>query len=150
MIASRGVVLPLLIALGCTPGNAAIWSPHLEALAPQFGLAPELAAAVLASESVCRARARGARGEVGGFQILRGASTPGQTRWLRDDVLELPGVNATLGLRRLAASRDACKGPPLAWLSEYNSGKCAGPTGYARKIHARLHRAQRKLRLASR
>lgn len=139
------MVLPLLIALGCSPTNAAIWSAHLETLAPQFGLTAELAAAVLASESMCRPRIYGTRGEVGGFQILRGAATPGQTKRLDDETLMLPGVNAYLGLRWLAKNRDACGGPSKRWLAGYNSGHCDGPTVYARKIHARLHRAQKRL-----
>lgn len=141
--------LTLLIALGCSPQNAADFAAHIDRYAAEWGVPSQVAAAVLYSESTCRKNARGRRGEVGGWQLKRGSITTGKA-YYTDAQLMSPRLSTWLALRRLAHAREACAsevvpryGPEL-WVGGYAGFRC-GPSPYGKRIVGRLERALRKV-----
>jgi soluble lytic murein transglycosylase-like protein len=99
-------------------------------------------AAVIYHESAFRARCRGARGEIGLMQIMRGGAVPRRLDRLSDQRLQSIALNINIGTRYLAHVARVCKGPPLYWLSRYNGRPCR-PSRYSRGVLGDLNRASR-------
>lgn len=140
--------LALLIALGCSAPNAAAFAHHIDRFAAVWRIPVGVAAAVLFSESTCRRSARGARGEVGGWQIRRSPITTGGIRYT-DAQLMSPQISTWLAMRRLARAREACTeagpyGDPELWVGGYAGYPC-GPSPYGSRIVRRLEEALRKV-----
>ena len=131
-------VLALLLALGCPALGASMFAPHVDALAPQFGIPADVAAAVLVAESHCNPRARSRGGDVSAWQIRPGAATMGRHTYAEEQ-LRQPGLSTLLALRWMAEGRRKCG---LLWLGFYATGKCVS-TQYAKRIKAKLARAKR-------
>ena len=133
----------LLIALGCPPSGAALYAPHIAYLAPRLGIETDQASAVLVSESHCRPWVRSHAGDVGGWQLRPGAATVERHAYTEEQ-LRRPSVSTWLALRWMAYGRAKC-GPGLLMLGWYGSGKCSGGKRYARRVLARIARAQRQI-----
>lgn len=116
-----------------------------------FDVDPVLQAAVIARESGFNARARGAAGELGLQQLLRGTLATAGYEHLTDEALMQLPINTWLGARFLAHVRAACarKGitDPLAWVSQYK-GLPARPSRYSRAIIKAADRARETAREA--
>ena len=137
----------LLIALGCPPSGAALYAPHIAYLAPRLGIETDQASAVLVSESHCRPWVRSHAGDVGGWQLRPGAATVERHAYTEEQ-LRRPSVSTWLALRWMAYGRAKC-GPGLLMLGWYGSGKCSGGKKYARRVMARIARAQRQLAMGA-
>ena len=133
----------LLLALGCTPANAAMYAPHVAYWSARMGIDEGQAAAVLTSESHCRPWVRSHGGDFGGWQLRRGAATMGKHRY-SEEQLHMPSLSTFLALRWMALGRDRC-GPGPLMLGWYGSGKCGHGKKYARRVMHRLAHAQDKL-----
>ena len=133
----------LLIALGCPPSGAALYAPHIAYLAPRLGIETDQASAVLVSESHCRPWVRSHAGDVGGWQLRPGAATVERHAYTEEQ-LRRPSVSTWLALRWMAYGRAKC-GPGLLMLGWDGSGKCSGGKRYARRVLARIARAQRQI-----
>jgi len=140
-------VLALLISLGCPPSGAALYAPHIAYLAPRMGIETDQASAVLVSEGHCNPFARSRGGDVSAWQLRPGAATLGKHTY-SEEQLRRPSISTWLALRWMAYGRAKC-GPGLLMLGWYGSGKCSGGKKYARRVMARIARAQRQLAMGA-
>lgn len=100
--------------------NAMIISLIL-AMAPYFGIKPELALAIAKQESSLNPRAVGSIGEVGIFQIR-----PRYSKFSRDELSIIP-INIVEGLRMLAFAKKHCKHQvDYTFIICYNRGVAGG------------------------
>ena len=135
---AHGSTTATAIELACGPGHGGL-AEHVDAAARRYLLHPVLLVAVMANESRCHAGAIGKHHDTGLMQV-RGRARNGLSRRALLD----PRTNLDTGARWLALMTVWC-GSTARGLGAYNSGKCHGSKGYARKVLATVRRIWREL-----
>lgn len=137
------LLVALLLELGAPAQVAPKYAVLLEHEERAYHVPAEAIAAVCAHESRWDEHARGALGEIGLCQLLRGTVTVHGFEHLTDAQLERPAVQFRLAARRLARLRDVCGGywDLKRWISPYSGRQC-GPSCYSNEIVVELDEAK--------
>lgn len=141
-------LVALLLELGAPAKVAPEYAVLIEKEARAFKIPAEVGAALCGHESRWNVHARGAKGEIGLCQLLRGTLATRGFEHLTNRQLERPAIQFHLAFRHLAYLRAVCVrftiDSPGRWVSPYSGRKC-GWSSYSNGIMSELTAAESKV-----